>query len=162
MDLEEAEALAVRLRERRAEARAAAWDAVGLLRARLREALGGEVLRGLVDLHPQGERWSGARLKHRGAHGIDAFLREDGREALCLDVRGEMVVASARAGARVSVREVGDGDVLAEDLEVIVRSTRAALERHVAHGQRTLAGYAAVAALAARLAGVLTPAAHAR
>jgi hypothetical protein len=124
------------------------------MRERVREALAGEVVRGLVDLNPGGEAWKGARVHGNGRHGVDAFLPTDGRPALCIDRHGELVYARIE-GRKVVVDPVEPDGVLVEDAEPYARALVVVLSRHCTASETTIRGYDHAAALAHRIRAAL-------
>lgn len=128
------------------DANAAAAD----IFAKLREALKGDVIRGMRPLTPPWVRpaVSGARVHADVDHGLSTDLPRDGREALVILDDATLVWAS-HDGKASAVRPAGD--ILAQDFEPLVRTLQKVLERHVLRAQRTAESYARVVVLARRV-----------
>lgn len=123
------------LSEVRVNARAKVVAAIRSIERKLVEALAGERLRGTPRFTTRDAKspfW-GVRIGTRRRSGqLDGV-----REVLVLTDRGRLVAAKQRADGGVDHRLVYDDELIAEDLEPVMRSVREALERHVvASGKR--------------------------
>jgi len=151
--MREAGTASAHVRDARTRARDNVVRSLRLLEGKLRDALGGDTLRGLADLiegvhddplygalvHPANKRF-----------GIDTRLPIDGREALVVYKDGTLVIAK-RDGASWEMRPAHDDDLRIEHLENIVAAVQEVLQRHLARTQRTAANYEKAQRLSERL-----------
>lgn len=147
-----------RVRETQARARAGAIEALRRIEERLVVALEGGRLRGMPNLLPEAEQpFYAVRLRGR----FDEVLPLDGRAVLVLRDDGRLCMAMREEQRTlrpetVTVHwEAHDGDLRAEDLEVVTERVHEALVSHLARISRTEARYRAAADLAQRLANAL-------
>jgi len=134
----------------RDDARSTAIAAMRGLEERLQAAIAGDVLRGLKNLAKPAGKFSAAHVGGSGQWGIDERL-EWRVPTLCVSQDGKLVVAQID-GSDVSVRDAADEDLRIEDVGPVTDAVHEALERHVAHSERTAASYARASELSARLA----------
>jgi hypothetical protein len=137
------------LRAARDAARPACVQAVRKLEKALREALGGERLRGLpvLDVTPEGRRVHGARARGKT---IDGQL-EHLDAVLVIMPDGTLYMA-----CKTTSWPVADEELLVEDVEDVARSVEEVLRRHLSAIARTTARFAAMTALAEKLEAALT------
>lgn len=140
----------------RARAREASRTAVEEMQERLRDALAGETIRGLVDLNPSGDRWLGARVHGHGHHGVDSYLPPDGRPALCITAKGVLVHAWIE-GAHVKTERTATLDIRAEDISQYARTLVIVLTRHLEATSSAAASYGRTAALADAIRKAIEP-----
>jgi hypothetical protein len=152
-ELSDAHYKAARLQEARDEARVMVTASIRLLEARLKALVKvGGVLRGMPSL---GGAVSGIRVNSAQ---LDS-LPMGGRGVLVLTNRGELVVASRRVGRRgleVDAAPVRDEELVAEDLEDIVRAAHLALQWHLDRIEKRAGVYEEIEGLARRLTGILS------
>lgn len=143
----------VRLAKSRSQAATSARDTLLGLERRLREALGGDTLRGMRDLSPGGENFYAARLDVRLRCGIDSPLQRRGLPALVVTKSGRVFCAWATDLGSVATGPLRG--IRAEDLEPATRAIQLVLERHLARVERTSVTYDKVAAFSWRLASLV-------
>lgn len=122
------------------------------LETRLKEALGGDTLRGLANLVRGSEPQCYAAQLADKKHGIDTPLPDDGRAILAVDKHGAFVWLSISYRCRWATRPVLDEEFKAEHLAPAVRAVQSVLERHLKYCERTASNYDAVSRLSDRLA----------
>lgn len=147
----------------------ASESVVSLLRGlekRLRDALDGDSLRGLVDL---GNGCVGANLTMVYFFNGEPFgtMTKDGRTLYCIDrwlplgIDGRVVLICDKHGLFLMARRTGDGyetrpvrddEIRAEWLDLVPRALEVVLERHLDRTLRTAASYSATADLARKIA----------
>lgn len=150
-----ATAAGARLHAARDRARTTGVAVVRSLEAGVVRALAGDVLRGLSNINRRGGVLHAARVGGSPHHGIDTYLPDDGRMVLVVHKDGRLLRAAALPDGEVRAWAAEDGDLLAQDVEPVVRAYQAALERHLARAARTEASYARVEDLARRVAGAI-------
>ena len=112
-------------------ARKQSIEAIRKLEARLVEVLGGENLRGLPNISPNGGQFYGLRVGAQARHNASAVLPTDGREVLMITPSGRLVAAKVQ-GRQVAQRKITDDELMLEDLELFAHVVREALEKHIA------------------------------
>jgi hypothetical protein len=148
----------MRLAKVRGEARGEAVKTILALESRLREALAGGTLRGLLSLvHKDRRPLVGANVRSQSANrGIDDWLPKDGRHSLILTEKGELAIAWLTRDDW-ETRPVRADELVAQDLELFVQVVYKVLGRHLARTERTMAGYEATSLLAKKLAEAVGP-----
>jgi hypothetical protein len=171
--LEDLAALSDRAASAREMAREDALTAIRHVEKALLEALGGEPLRGLVNLGLNTTPWYGARVRGSGASVDGKFTwpaTPGARDYLCLAVTGELVTArcvtsplraSDPAGGRgggyfllvekVEASPVDNDDLVAEDLPGLLQTLRVVIPRHLEKAKATEASYLKISALAEKI-----------
>ena len=120
----------------------------------VQEALVGDKLRGMKSLLPSECVSFQAAAIGTGKHGINTFLPMDGRPMLVWTKRGELHVATRR-GRSAESRPIRDDELMAQDLDPVMRALDEVLLRHLEHAEESLRSYRAVLDLASRLSGAL-------
>jgi hypothetical protein len=145
----------------RDEARQAAVETIREVECRLRAAVRGDTLRGMVNLYPVrgAVAQQGARVVGReGAH-TEFFAQASkkldepvpfGREAMVLTKEGELMQFCVGERGEFSSFPVEDRDLTAQDLDAVLCTVLLVLERHVARAERTSTNYVRISQLAAR------------
>jgi len=151
--------------EGRESARRTAVAAIRLLERRLRVALRGDPLRGMVNLvYVRGVVQQAARVVGReGAHtGFFEVTDERidkpivfGTSAMVLTRDGELARFSVTADGAFSSRPVRDDELTAQDLDAVVHTARRVLQRHVERADRTAANYARLSEMAGALSDAI-------
>lgn len=131
----------------RDQARMNAIATIRKLERRLQDALGGDVLRGMVRLTERDWSYRGARVR---AHDMDERVPRDNRWHLVVGKDGRLEMLGYIAGIW-QTKPAHDGDLTAEDLEHVQRVFAALVERHVQSSAATVANYHRLHALAERL-----------
>jgi hypothetical protein len=156
------------LMEGRDLARQHSVRAIREVERRLRSAIAGDTLRGMSNLFPvRGAiAQQAARVVGReGAHTdffAQAMRKLDepvpfGRSAMVLTKEGELMVFEVGERGEFSSRPAEDGELTAQDLDAVLHTVRAVLERHVQRAERTAANYARISGMAAQLGRLLGP-----
>jgi hypothetical protein len=158
--LDQAREESERFRETQGRARTACVRAVRKLEETLREALGGEKLRGLPVLYEDTNvQFYGARARGKkidGTIGEKAILVIDGDGSLRM-VKVARVIADidrAQMKAEVVTSLVEDAELLVEDVEDVARAVEEVLRRHLAYIAKRSERYTRLATLAARLESI--------
>lgn len=145
--------------EKRGVANGEALSAIRAIEARLREALGGETLKGLPNLLPDGTRpFHGLRLNNGGRHGTAEYLPRDGREVLALSRDGTIVMVArdvVHGEVLPSIRQAGDENLRADMLEPIVRSVQEALDGHLLRSEKRGVAHEETRKLAEKIAAAV-------
>ena len=136
----------------RDDARERTIVAIRLIEQRLRCAIAGDKLRGLVDLSAGGGLQAACVRPGIPAKGIDYKLPWNGNEVLVISRDGELLMArmvpSGAHNAEWEARDAHDDDLRIEDMVLLTRAAYEALSRHVARTERGLASYRAARELA--------------
>lgn len=145
--------------EKREIANGEALEVIRTLEERLREALGGETLKGLPNLLPDGERpFHGLRLNNAGRHGTAEYLPRDGREVLALSRDGTIVMVARDAvhgEILPRIRQATDESLRGDMLEPIVRAVQEALDGHLLRAEKRGTAHDQTRQLAEKIANAI-------
>lgn len=151
--------------EERDGARRSAIEAIRLLERRLRDALRGDPLRGMVNLvYVRGVVRQAARVVGReGAHTGFFEVSDEridkpivfGTSALVMTRDGALAQFAVTADGEFSSRPVSDDELVAQDLDAVVHTARRVLRRHVERADRTAANYARLSEMAGALSDAI-------
>jgi hypothetical protein len=136
-------------------------DAVHKIEAVLAEALGGERLRGLRNLGGSAV-YPAARIRGNTDKKLPPpESRKGEREFLCLNESGKVVVTWWEDAGRDEVvlreRAPHDSDLIATDVEDLIKTLQEILPRHIEVSKRVRARYSEAAALILRIHQILYP-----
>lgn len=142
---------AVRERE---SASATARKAINLIIDALAEIIGGESLRGLPNLATSSSPYRGIRV--RATKRALWELPKDGKEVLCLNMRGKLVFAKYLDDLSVAERTCDLDMVRAEWAEDVAEAAISAINYHLAACDKAGKRYAKISKLNKRLVAALT------
>lgn len=143
----------------RDEARAEAVLAIRDIERRLRDAIAGDVLRGLRNLHRQYDgrpvrggsvRWGARVVRGPGPATearVDAAI-EFGTSCMVVTKDGELAIFGVDERGVFTSRPVDDDELVAQDLDCIAATVALVLERHCAAAERTSSTYGRLSELA--------------
>lgn len=129
------------LDEAKRRARAASIKAIAGMMAALHDALGDNSLRGMPNLVGSTRPYRGIRVRVKRANQLYAQLPrapqgEWSEPALCINIRGVLVLARRHSNGDVSEEIVSERELFAEDAERIAHAISTLMRSHIDSSER--------------------------